>query len=82
MLSGESGAAFTEHLEDIVEALTTANVNLKVSKSIAVIFANYQRHQSDFRHNHDLHLIPSNSHVIGAVGDSGCVSAFIKVIEQ
>ena len=38
VLSGESEAAFTEHFEDIAEALATANVNLKVEKSIITIF--------------------------------------------
>ena len=38
MLSGEAGAAVTEHFEDVVEAVEAVKGNLKVATTIIIIY--------------------------------------------
>ena len=38
MLSGEAGAAVTEHLEDVVKALEAVKGNVKVATTIIIIY--------------------------------------------
>ena len=38
MLSGEAGAAVTEHLEDVIEAVEAVKGNLKVATTIIIIY--------------------------------------------
>ena len=38
MLSGEAGAAVTEHLEDVVEVVEAVRGNVKVATTIIIIY--------------------------------------------